>query len=148
MRPATPLIALALLAGCGGEAADPPPETRPVEDAQVAAAAQRCSVSRDVAPDGSLVPAELRPAPAQVAAARASDGGYEARVIYARPLREVVTAIRERAEAAGHAVTFSEFEGSDGELSFRRGGTETELRLLAVRACPTVSQATISSKRE
>jgi hypothetical protein len=136
-----------LLAGCGGDAADPAPEGAPVKSAEVAATAQRCGVSRDVAPEGDVVPAELRPAPAQVAAASRTDSGYEARVIYARPLREVINAILERAEAAGQEVTFREFEGSDGELSFRRGDTETELRLLAVRKCPSVSQATITAEQ-
>ena len=148
LRLSIPLLAAALLAGCGDKARE---EARPAEqvtDPDVAALVERCGVSPDVAGDGAVVPAELRPAPAQVAAARSDDSGYEARVIYARPLREVMNDIVAKAKSAGHEVTFTEFEGSDGEIELRRDGTETQLRLLAVRRCPSVSQATITSVEE
>lgn len=141
------LLAIALIAGCGEQAQDRARPAQRVSDPAVAALVGRCGVSATVADDGAVVPAELRPAPAQVAAASRTESGYEARVIYARPLRELINAILERAEAAGQEVTLREFEGSDGELSFRRGDIETELRLLAVRSCPSVSQATITSEQ-
>ena len=147
LRRTIPLLATALVAGCGDQAQDQARPAQRVSDPAVAALVERCGVSTKIADDGAVVPAELRPAPAQVAVASNTDSGYEARVIYARPLREVISTILEQAEAAGQEVTFREFEGSDGELSFRRGDTETELRLLAVRRCPSVSQATITSEQ-
>jgi hypothetical protein len=148
LRHAIPVLVAALLTGCGEEAQEPARPAERVTDPDVAALVERCGVSADVAEDGAVVPAELRPAPAQVAAASSTDSGYEARVIYARPLREVMNDIVAKARSAGHEVTFTEFEGSDGEIGLRRGGAETELRLLAVRRCPSVSQAAITSVEE
>ena len=139
------LVVTALLAGCGAQAQERTRPAEPVRNAQVAAAAKDCGVSPDVAPAGAIVPAELRPDPAQVAAASSTDFGYQARVIYARPLREVMTAIVKQATAAGHETTFREYEGFDGELTFQRGDTTTTMRLLGVRECPRVSQATITA---
>ena len=147
-RLSLPVLAAALLAGCGEEQQDGDRPAGRVTSPDVAALAGRCGVSGDVAADGALVPAELRPAPAQVAAADGTGSRYEARVIYARPLREVMNDIVAKAKAAGHEVTFTEFEGSDGEIELRRGDTETELRLLAVRRCPSVSQATVTAVAE
>ena len=143
-----PLLAAALLAGCGEEQQGGARPAGRVTSPDITTLVERCGVSGDVAADGALVPAELRPAPAQVAAANRTGSGYEARVIYARPLRELMNDIVEKAKTAGLEIAFTEFEGSDGEITVRRGDTETELRLLSVRRCPSVSQATITSVGE
>jgi hypothetical protein len=137
VRPALVLAAAALLTACGDDA-----PSRPADDA-LAAATRGCDVSRQTADDPAVVPEELRPAPAQVTAAERSGDGFEARVVYGRPLREVMRAVLDGAQSVGDSVRGTEYEGHDGEVFLSRGATEIAVRLFAVRDCPQVTQGVI-----
>ena len=132
------VIAALLLAGCGGGE-----ESEPTGSETVAAALRDCNLPGRTGAEADLVPQALRPPPADVVSAEEHGSGYEARVVYARRLRDVMTAVINDAKAAGYQVTDSEYEGTDGEVFLARDGARTEVRLFAVRSCPRVTQGVI-----
>jgi hypothetical protein len=135
-RAGAAVLVAALLAGCGGD--EPSNEPEPV-----AAALRDCNLPGRTGADADLVPPALRPPPADVVSAERHSSGYEARVVYAHRLRDVMTAVMSAAKAAGYQVTDSEYEGTDGEVFLARDGARTEVRLFAVRSCPRVTQGVI-----
>jgi hypothetical protein len=129
-------VAAALLAGCG-DGETPPPEGR------AGAARDECHQARTAGGRPDLVPAALRPGAAVVVAAEEHGSGFEARVLYPRPLRDVMNAVLASARAAGYQVAGTEYEGTDGEIFLSRDGASTEVRLFAVRSCPRITEGVI-----
>ena len=146
-RAGAALLTAAVLAGCGGGDGESEAEREREREAaggeEVAAALRDCNLPGRSAAEAELVPAALRPPPADVISAEEHASGYEARVVYARSLRDVLTSVTAAAKAAGYQVTDSEFEGTDGEVFLERDGARTEVRLFSVRSCPRVTQGTI-----